>query len=178
MMITKPNWAGRTLAGKSAAFAALAVCGLLGSAAVGGASAARAQGAAPAGCTGTASATWISIDVQGVRSAAGEIALTFYPDNSRRFLMRNSSLFVARVPAHAGTTHTCIFVPAPGVYAIAVYHDANGDHNLNRSGIGFPTEAYGFSNNPTTFVGLPAFRSVRLNIPRAGLNTHITLKYP
>ncbi len=154
----------------AAAAAALVLCGAANISAY-------AQ-AAPAGCIGPASATWLTINVEGVRASQGEVAITFYPDNSRRFLVRNGSLFVARLPAHAGTTHACVFVAAPGVYAIAVYHDANGDHNLNRSGIGFPTEAYGFSNNPTTFVGLPAFRSVRLNLPRAGLSTRITLKYP
>ena len=37
-------------------------------------------------------------------------------------------------------------IPA-GRYAIAVYHDANGNGRLDRSAIGFPQEPYGFSND-------------------------------
>ena len=47
-----------------------------------------------------------------------------------------------------------------------------------RTVIGLPAEGYGFSNNPGTFAGLPSFRSVRLNVPRSGLNTRIQMKYP
>ena len=162
----------------SVAAALSANAALIFAAAAGWSAAAYAQAAPPAGCGGPASATWINFSIEGVRSAEGLVAVTVYPDNSRRFLVKNGSLYVVRVAAHAGTTHACIFVPAPGVYAIAVYHDADSNRKLNRSGFGFPTEGYGFSNNPTTLAGLPAFRAVRLNIARAGLSSRITMKYP
>ncbi len=139
---------------------------------------AHGQAAPPAGCGGPASATWINLAIEGVRSGEGLVAVTLYPDNNRRFLVKNGSLYVVRVDARAGTTHACVFVPAPGVYAIAIYHDADSNRKLNRTGIGFPAEGYGFSNNPTTLAGLPAFRAVRLNIARAGLNSRISMKYP
>lgn len=34
-----------------------------------------------------------------------------------------------------------------GVYAIKIYHDENGDNELNTNFLGMPTEEYGFSNN-------------------------------
>ena len=83
-----------------------------------------------------------------------------------------------RLVAAAPVTRACVFVPKPGVYAIAVYHDEDASRKLNRSGLGLPAEGYGFSNNPATLAGLPAFRSVRLNVPKAGLTTHIKMKYP
>lgn len=133
---------------------------------------------APADCTGPVSDTWINVTVQGVRSGSGLVAITLYPDNPRRFLVRNGSLYVGRVAAHQGQTTGCIYVPKPGVYAIAIYHDENGDQNFNRSGIGLPAEGYGFANNPSTLAGLPAFQSVRLSIPRSGLLTRVQMKYP
>ena len=138
---------------------------------------AQAQGA-PAGCTGTPSATWINVIVEGVRSGSGLVAVTLYADESRKFLAKGGSLFVGRVKAVAGTTRACVFVPQPGTYALAIYHDEDGDQKFDRTGIGFPAEGYGFSNNPSTIAGLPAFRSVRLAIPRAGLASRIHLKYP
>lgn len=133
---------------------------------------------APAGCTGPASQTWLNVVVDGVRNGSGLIAVTLYADNPSKFLAKRGSLYVGRVDAQAGTTRACIFVPQPGVYAVAIYHDEDADTKFGRSGIGFPVEGYGFANNPATLAGLPSFRSVRLNLPRSGLTTRIKLKYP
>jgi uncharacterized protein (DUF2141 family) len=140
--------------------------------------AAAARTTAPAGCTGPASATWIEVAIEGVRSSSGLVAITLYPDNPRKFLVRHGSLYVGRVPARAGTTDGCIYVPEPGVYAIAIYHDEDGNQTFNRTGLGLPAEGYGFANNPSTLAGLPNFQSVRLSIPRAGLLTRVRMKYP
>ena len=69
-------------------------------------------------------------------------------------------------------------MPRPGIYALALYHDENGNRRFDRTGIGFPAEGYGFSNNPPTLAGLPSFRSVRLSIPRTGMVTRVQMKYP
>jgi uncharacterized protein (DUF2141 family) len=134
--------------------------------------------AAPADCTGTASSTWITVAVNGVRNASGLIAVTLYADDGSRFLAKHGSLYTGRVPAREGTTEVCLFVPKPGVYAIATYHDENASRKIDRSGVGLPTEGFGFSNNPSTFLGIPAFSKVRLAIPRSKLKTTITLRYP
>ncbi|MEO5587115.1 MAG: DUF2141 domain-containing protein [Novosphingobium sp.] len=139
---------------------------------------AHAQANAPAGCTGTPSATWINVVLDGIRSSRGQAAVTLYADNSRKFLAKHGSVYVGRSQAHAGTTRTCIFLPGPGIYALAIYHDENGDQSFDRTGLGLPAEGYGFSNNPATLVGLPSFRSVRLAIPRTGMTTRIQMKYP
>lgn len=139
---------------------------------------AAAPAAAPQGCTGPASATWLNVRVDGVRNAAGIMAVTLYEDNSSKFLARHGSLYVGRVDARAGTTRVCIYVPKPGVYALAVYHDENANRTFDRTGLGLPAEGYGFSNNPSTIAGLPSFRSVRLNVAKAGLATQVQLKYP
>ena len=133
---------------------------------------------APAGCTGPVSETWLSVSVEGVRSGSGLVAITLYADNPRKFLVRHGSLYVGRVPAHEGTTTGCIYVPGPGVYAIAIYHDENGDKVFDRTGMGLPAEGFGFANNPSTLAGLPRFQSVRLAIPKSGLLTRVRLRYP
>lgn len=138
---------------------------------------ARAQ-TAPAGCTGTPSQTWVNIIVENVRNGSGLMAITLYADDRRRFLARGGSLYVGRADASAGTMRTCIYVPQPGVYAIALYHDENGNRSFDRTGVGLPAEGYGFTNNPATLAGLPSFSSVRLNVPRTNLTTRIRMTYP
>lgn len=134
--------------------------------------------AAPAGCLGTPSETWLNVSVEGLRNGNGLVTVAVYPDDSRAFLAKGGTLKNNRFNAAAPVTRACVFVPKPGVYAIAVYHDEDGSRKLNRSGLGLPAEGYGFSNNPATLAGLPAFRSVRLNVPKSGLTTHIKMKYP
>ena len=134
--------------------------------------------AAPEGCLGQASDTWLNVSIEGLRNGNGLLTVAVYPDNSRQFLAKGGTLKNNRFNASAPVTRACVFVPKPGVYAIAVYHDEDSSRKLNRSKIGLPAEGYGFSNNPATLAGLPAFRSVRLNVPKAGLTTHIKMKYP
>lgn len=133
---------------------------------------------AQAPCTGHPSHTRLYVDVEGVRSSQGLIAVTLYPDDPRRFLAHRGSLYVGRSPAQAGRTRTCIHVPGPGVYAIVVYHDADANRKLTRNAVGLPREGGGFSNNPSTFLGLPSFRSVRFAVRSSGQTIRVKLRYP
>lgn len=132
----------------------------------------------PAGCAGPTSKTWLKVVVEGVHGSSGQIAMTLYNDDPSRFLAHHGALYVGRVQAVANTTTSCIFIPRPGVYVVAVYHDENGNGSFDRNSLGLPAEAYGFSNNPPTLLGLPSFRSVRLNVEHSGLTAHIQLTYP
>jgi uncharacterized protein (DUF2141 family) len=139
--------------------------------------AAAASPAAAADCTGTPSPIRLFVNVDNVRSSRGLIAVTLYTDERRKFLAKRGSLYVGRVPARPGRTRVCIHVPRPGTYALAVYHDADSDRSFDRTGIGLPDEGFGFSNNPPTFLGLPNFSRVRLNVPRTDLSTTVRLHY-
>lgn len=140
--------------------------------------ASSAHAGAPAGCYGPPSDTWINVVVEGVRNGNGLMAVSLYADDSSKFLAKKGSIYTGRFDATAGTTRACIFVPRAGVYALAVYHDENASRKLDRSGLGLPREGFGFSNNPSTLAGIPAFRSVRLNVARSDLAARIRLRYP
>jgi uncharacterized protein (DUF2141 family) len=143
-----------------------------------GLAAAWASAASPQACTGTPSAVRLFVNVTNVRSSDGLIAVTLYPDDRSRFLARRGSLYVGRMPARRGTTRVCIHLPSTGIWALGVYHDADGNRSFNRSRLGLPAEGYGFSNDAPALVGLPAFRRVRLSVPRNNMSTSVTLRYP
>jgi uncharacterized protein (DUF2141 family) len=128
-------------------------------------------------CTGRKGPLKLYVNVQGVRSNQGLVAVTLYADDSSKFLMHHGSLYVGRVPAMAPATRVCIYIPAPGVYALAVYHDANANRKFDRTGIGLPNEGFGFSNDPPVFLGMPSFKRVRISVPKTDLNTTIKLRY-
>ncbi len=98
-----------------------------------------------------------------LRNAQGQVAITLYPDNPRRFLAKKGKLLRARVLSHVPDTTACFWV-MPGHYAVATYHDENGDHDFNRT-LFTIKEGFGFSNDAPTTLGLPRFERVRFAVP-------------
>ncbi|MEW5704457.1 MAG: DUF2141 domain-containing protein [Pseudomonadota bacterium] len=66
---------------------------------------------------------------------------------------------------------------APGGYAVAVYHDANGNNKFDSSFFGLPLEGYGFSNNARGFLSAPGFSSAAVALGEEGRTIEIRLSY-
>ena len=138
--------------------------------------------AAPAwaddGCEGvhTAGAAKLTVQAHGVRSARGEVAITVYPDDKRRFLAKGGKIARVRVKAAAPSVRGCLWLP-PANYEVALYHDANGDRDFNRTLVGLPAEGFGFSNDPETKIGLPPISAVRFRLPSGDGSIAIQMKY-
>ena len=136
---------------------------------------ANATAAAPT-CEGTPSDTSLHIVIEGVRSDAGLMAATLYADDEAHFLKAQGSLKVWRVPAHAPTTTMCIWLPHPGNYEVAAYHDANSNLKWDHSSLG-SIEGFGFSRNPTIFFSPPSIKATRFQAPLGDTVLHIHLSY-
>lgn len=135
-------------------------------------------GGAPAGCLGPASAIWINVTIEQVKSSAGFLVFTLYPDDPARFLKPMGSLYVVKASARAGVTQACVFVPSAGSYGLALYHDANANGKIDRNGLGIPKEGFGFSNNPRILFSAPKLKSVRLAVNTPGTVARIRMRYP
>lgn len=139
---------------------------------------AGAQGGAPAGCTGAPSATWVNLTIEGLRNSNGVVTIAPYPDDATKFLKPRGSLANGRVRARAGVVQACIFLPEPGAYGLALYHDENANGKVDKNGLGIPKEGFGFSNNPRIFFSAPSFKKVRVVISGPGASLRIRMKYP
>lgn len=128
-------------------------------------------------CDGNKGEVRLQLRIQGVRKAEGLMTVTLYPDDADKFLARKGRLARVRVPATAPETVVCIPAPTAGGYAVAVYHDQNGDHDFNRTFLGMPAEGYGFSNNAETTLGLPHFEDVRFQAGMGDTAVVIQLRY-
>jgi uncharacterized protein (DUF2141 family) len=111
-------------------------------------------------CNGAATPNRLKIEIEGLRTTDGQLAITVYGDDPTRFLTRGGSLGVHRQPVEVPVSHACIALPGAGAYAVTVYQDVNHDGAFNRSLFG-PTEPWGLSNDPPTILGLPSFKAVR-----------------
>jgi uncharacterized protein (DUF2141 family) len=117
----------------------------------------------------------LAVEVSGVRPPQGEVAITVYPDDRRRFLARGGKLVRARIKT--GTTASACFWLPPASYAVVVYHDKDGDHNFDRTLMGMPREGFGFSNDPETKMGLPPLSAVRFPVGPNGRTVSVHMKY-
>ena len=99
----------------------------------------------------------IEVRVDDVRSASGSVVAVLYGDNPDDFLKKGKRLDKVFEPAHEGVVSVCLTAPSPGTYAVAVYHDENGNEKFDKNWIGLPDEGYGISNNPTIFLSAPDF---------------------
>lgn len=129
-------------------------------------------------CTGQQGAGAVKLEIHAVsvRSTRGEIVFTVYPDDKSRFLASGGKLARARIAASAPVTTACFWLE-PGHYAVALYHDENGDHDFNRS-LFKVKEGFGFSNDARTTMALPAFEKVRFALPAKGTDIRVTMRYP
>lgn len=121
-------------------------------------------------------AVQLVVRVAGVQSARGQVAVTLYPNDRRRFLAPGGKLARVRVRAAAPATMACFWVK-PGRYAVAVYHDANGNHDYDRNPVGLPLEGFAFSNDPPTRFGLPSFESARFSVGPGGRTLPVQMRY-
>lgn len=129
-------------------------------------------------CDGSAGQTQLTVSVNGLKEAKGQMAITVYADDRKRFMARGAKLLRQRVPAVSPVTQACFVLPKPGYYAVVVYHDSNADEDFNRSFIGLPAEGYGFSRNPKTLIGLPDLDEVRIPVAMGDNVVAVQLTYP
>ena len=99
----------------------------------------------------------LNIEVTGVPNSEGSIRVAVY-NNSDAFLSHDQVFKTGSVVAHEGTTEVSIDDLPDGEYAIALYHDANGNDELGTNWLGIPKEPVGFSNAKMKTFGPPKFR--------------------
>lgn len=64
---------------------------------------------------------------------------------------------------------------AAGTYAVAVYHDADGDHDFDQGPFGIPLENFGFSRGARAFLGPPSFADAAFEVQEPETRIEIDL---
>ena len=112
------------------------------------------------GSPGSAS---LSVTVLGLKTDEGELALALF-DSAESFKARSGAVASGRLSPDDGAATWTVTELDPGIYAVAVYHDLNGNGELDRSTLGPPDEPYGFSNNARGTFGPPRFDKAAIEI--------------
>ena len=119
----------------------------------------------------------LQISVSGMRSAEGTVAITIYPDDPSHFLDGAYKLARQYIPVTLPVVRTCFAFAATGYYAVALFHDDNNSGHFETNMLGIPTKGFGFSNNPTLFVGPPDLSEVRFSAHAGDNPVTIQMKY-
>jgi uncharacterized protein (DUF2141 family) len=121
---------------------------------------------------GRAGAAELEIVVTNIRVATGFVRLGLY-DNPKRFPKRRGTIGGGDVKVKGATAVYVFRNLKPGVYAVAIYHDANANKRFDKT-LGIPMEGFGFSNNARPRLSAPSFKraAVTLRAPR----TRITIR--
>lgn len=119
----------------------------------------------------------LEVSVTGMRNAKGNVTITIYPDDAKHFL--DGKFKVARqiLPVTLPVTKACFALPAPGYYAVTMFHDENDNHHYDTSLLGIPEEGYGFSRNPTLYVGPPSLDKVRIPLHAGDNPVAVQMRY-
>jgi uncharacterized protein (DUF2141 family) len=106
----------------------------------------------------------ILLTVRNVKNDRGTITVDLHGDDPERWKKKGGKLARLRFPAAAGETQVCVPVDGPGRYALAVYHDRDGDGKFDKTWIGLPDEPYGLSNDAPARLGNPRYEDVSFEV--------------
>ena len=127
--------------------------------------------AKPGNCT-------LIVHVTGFRNQKGDAGGTLFmspngwpEDNSRAYVHGGFPI----TGDHA--TLTFEHLPA-GRYGVAVIHDENSNHKLDRNLLHIPKEGFGFANNPHVGLSAPKWEQATVNVtcPITETNVHLIYK--
>ncbi len=109
------------------------------------------------------------------RASGGRIAIAVYRD-ADAMRRGEGAVRTALIPRTGRVTTTTLAGLTPGRYAVAAFHDTDGNCRLSTWPIGLPKEAYGFSRNARGRFGPPAFDAAAFDLPAAGARQEISLR--
>jgi uncharacterized protein (DUF2141 family) len=109
-------------------------------------------------------AAWSSdleLKVENVKGASGDLRVAVYGSSAD---YRKSAVREIKVAAVGDPVSIPISGLAAGDYAIALYHDRNGNQKLDSNLMGIPTEPYGFSGSSRDLMGPATWEQARFAV--------------
>ena len=121
----------------------------------------------------------VSVRISGLESSKGAVMSSIFK-GSDGFPSSHAKAHKKAVVQISGGKATVTFKGLPpGDYAVAAFHDENGNKKLDKGMFGAPSEGWGVSNNPTARLRAPRWGEAKFTVPEGGTkNLNIKLRYP
>lgn len=105
----------------------------------------------------------LSLDIEGVGSNNGNVCVALYQDKDS-FLDYDKVFKIDSEKAVKGHMRIEMDDIPDGEYAVAIFHDENGNKKLDTNFMGIPKEAYAFSKGKVKMFGPPKFDECNFSI--------------
>ncbi len=105
----------------------------------------------------------IAVDIHDVPSSEGKISVAVY-NNEKGFLKFEEVFKCDSIVAQKGITKIFIKDLPEGEYALAIFHDENGNDKLDTNWLGIPKEKVAFSKAKMKTFGPPNFKECAFRV--------------
>lgn len=101
----------------------------------------------------------LTINVSNIKKIKGTVSISIFKE--KYFLEKGKEHIKKRIKIDLEKSKSIDLYLEPGVYAVAVYYDANNNNKCDLNFFGVPTEQYAFSNNFKPFMSSPKFKDCK-----------------
>lgn len=116
----------------------------------------------------------LQIEIANIRDTRGTIRIGIY--NNASDFPNEKKVFLNRIVTPQKGPLTLEIPDLPfGEYAIAIYHDLNGNGRLDKNMLGVPTEPYGFSGSAKGKWSAPRFGEAAFSFPQTNQRHTVSL---
>lgn len=119
----------------------------------------------------------LRINITDIEHSEGNIRVALF-DNAKKFPSTDVSKAQSELKAQKGSVTVVFAGIVPGRYAVALYHDENGNKKLDQNFLGIPKEGYGFSRDARGFMGPPKFSQSAFDFNEENSDIVIEMRYP
>ena len=105
----------------------------------------------------------LTLEISNIEKQTGSLVIGLY--NKAEVFPTVSEAFQKQNIEVNGTTLSVTFENVEdGLYAVAIYHDENSNHVLDKNFFGIPSEGYAFSNNFKPMFSKPKFEDAQFEL--------------
>ena len=117
----------------------------------------------------------LTIYADGVNDKGGNVGVLVFNSANGWAEDRSTALKDITVPAQQGTVKIVVPGLPAGEYAVALVHDVNKNHKLDRNMVGQPKEQWGLSNDPHAVLKTPSYKSCTFQL-KGDQDIHIKMQ--
>jgi len=99
----------------------------------------------------------LTVNITGINEINGDVYIYLYASEKGFPINISKASKSKKVKVTKESLSVSFKDVAPDIYAVSVYHDIDGNEEINQNFLGIPKEPVGVSNNATGFMGPPKY---------------------
>ena len=115
----------------------------------------------------------LTVTIDGIKTISGKISLGVFDEAGYD---SGQAVDGAMITVDSDTVTVSFSDLAPGQYGLKLFHDVNGNGEMDTNPFGMPTEPYGFSNNAKGRFGPAKWDKAAFDVTADGTNHTITIE--